>query len=175
MYVGQCLADCICDLGEDEALLAMRAEQDDVGQIDGLARNDVTPGVVRFLFNRGVDGTFEGEIGGDGGSAPGGNGGEDSKLRDAAGRRGKSVENNGRRGGPGAARNGGKGSGAMGKGAPRERGIGDERRKREDETKSGKGFLAQASSDDAAWSFRSGVRSGGPRHRQRDDVGRAGE
>ena len=70
--VGEGLAERVGDFGEGETLLAVRAEQDDVRDLDAPRREDIAPGVVRLLFDGRVDGTFEGEIGGDGRSAHGG-------------------------------------------------------------------------------------------------------
>ena len=70
--VGQGLAEGVGHFGEHETLLAVRAEEDDGGKRNVFPRDRITPGVVGFLLNGGVDGAFEGEIVREGGIAHGG-------------------------------------------------------------------------------------------------------
>ena len=62
MDVGQGFAERVGDFGEDEALFAVRAQENDVRNLDYLRSKDVAPRVVRLLFNGSVDGALEGEI-----------------------------------------------------------------------------------------------------------------
>ena len=69
--IGQGLAERVGNLGEHEALLAVRAEQDDGGNLDGFGGDDIAPSVVGLLINRSVDGALEGQIVRQGGIAHG--------------------------------------------------------------------------------------------------------
>ena len=60
--VGEGLTEGVGNLGQHEALLAVRAEEDDGRDGDGLRGDHIAPSVVGFLINGGVDGAFEGEI-----------------------------------------------------------------------------------------------------------------
>jgi hypothetical protein len=64
--VGEGLAEGVGDFGEHELLLAVRAEENDMGHGHGLAGEDIAPGVVGFLFDGGMDGALEREIVGEG-------------------------------------------------------------------------------------------------------------
>ena len=60
--IGQGLAERVGHLGQDELLLAVRAEQDDGRQRDGFGGQDVAPRIMGLLFDGGVDGALEGKI-----------------------------------------------------------------------------------------------------------------
>jgi hypothetical protein len=62
MDVGQCFAERVGDFSEDEALFAVRAQENDVRNLDCLRSKDVAPRVVGLLFNGSVDSALKGEI-----------------------------------------------------------------------------------------------------------------
>ena len=67
--VGEGLAEGVGDLGEHETLFAVRAEEDDGRDGDGLGGDDIAPSVMGFLIVRGLDGALEGEVVREGGIA----------------------------------------------------------------------------------------------------------
>ncbi len=94
--VRQGLAKRVGDLRERETLLPVRAQQNNVRDLDRFRREQIAPGVMRLLFNGSVDGAFEGEIGGDGGRAHG-RAEEWSRRRGVEERRNRSPETGNRR------------------------------------------------------------------------------
>ena len=62
MDVGQGFAERVGDFSEDEALFAVRAQENDVRNLDCLRSKDVAPRIVGLLLNGSVDGALEGEV-----------------------------------------------------------------------------------------------------------------